>query len=882
MKRICLAVLLVNWLTVASASERELPGIPVFGDDFSVSALFVEHWDASKGAKCEEGRALIPSGDTMTLRRIPEGDFAFTADVTVTKPAGPESGHCGVILDGIHFMIAPSTTQPVASARTAYRVAGEKRSRGATGGLIPGFEVGKPVRFMVSRAKLGEAHKYTYSVNGRPVDSTVVATPADGKIMFYGYRNAISVDNFQLYVLQADASNNLVVNSSFEYLQEGMPNYMKPLMRNRVRFEGKWEDLLHAFAIDTQERVSGNQSVRMTMAGSFLKAGTGPLSSLSNGVGTHDANVIAKTPVTFSIWLKASEDDFPVTLNLWELWHRNHSKPIKISKQWQRYSFTIEDHEKAIVRGSVTFSQAGTVWADDLQIEIGREATPYMPSPLDKDKFGGKKIPGATEADAPLALSHRPGQPARPKPASPLELYTRYNYYMNEDAAVLAGTLSLADADKLTGKIRVAGKTLDVHMESAFAFDIPLKNIENGEHSVVLDVYRQTEKVASGTARLVKRPFKAGATQIDHQRRCLIVDGKPYLVLAPFFGMAPFLAAADQDRVLRNTLRLHKEMGYRCFHVGSKDDPPFPDQTRAFFELCQKEGIKIIHWAFLAYKTAVKPQERFQKQTSDAIIAWMVMDEPEIRPIPTENEVESFMAAHLAASPYTPVFMNNTIIGIPKRYANLKTDILMLDDYLTNRENRKVAEMIAATDMMMEAGREDRKPVFCFLAGENLQNHLRECTYAEQVAQTYGVIIAGATGVSYFCSLPLYPEDYRACVDVNRELLTLEDVIFSLEKTSRAAISDSAIRFMTRKLGDKLFVIALNAGNDRPANVEILLPPEFKYQANAEVRFENRKVNVKNGKISDSFKPLERHVYVADIEHKANASIIRSANHDQH
>jgi hypothetical protein len=242
----------------------------------------------------------------------------------------------------------------------------------------------------------------------------------------------------------------------------------------------------------------------------------------------------------------------------------------------------------------------------------------------------------------------------------------------------------------------------------------------------------------------------------------------------------------------------------------------------------------------------------------------MVIDEPEIGPIPAED-VEAFMVAHRAASPYTPVFMNNTIVGIPRRYANLKTDILMLDDYLTNRENRKVGEMIDATDMMMEAGRADRIPVFYFLAGENMQNHYRECTYAEQVAQTYGVIIAGARGVSYFCSLPLYSEDYRAAVDVNRELLELEEVIFSLEKTSGAAISDRAVRFMTRRRGDKVFVIALNTDNDRGADVEIALPQEFRYAATAEARFENRKVDVRNGKIRDQFKPLARHVYVAEI-----------------
>ena len=242
----------------------------------------------------------------------------------------------------------------------------------------------------------------------------------------------------------------------------------------------------------------------------------------------------------------------------------------------------------------------------------------------------------------------------------------------------------------------------------------------------------------------------------------------------------------------------------------------------------------------------------------------MVVDEPEL--YAKSEEVEEFMEAHRKLSPYTPIFMNNTLIGIPGRFAGLKTDFLMLDDYLCNRENRKVVEMIDATKMMWEAGKEDRLPVFYFLEGENLHNHYRECTYAEQVAQTYGVIIAGARGVSYFCSMPVYPEDYRACVDVNRELLELEEVIFSLEKTSRAAITDSVVKFMTRKLGNKIYIIALNSDNDRAADVEIMLPSEFKYAGSAKVKFEDRKVEVKNGRISDKFKPLERHVYCIELK----------------
>jgi hypothetical protein len=95
--------------------------------------------------------------------------------------------------------------------------------------------------------------------------------------------------------------------------------------------------------------------------------------------------------------------------------------------------------------------------------------------------------------------------------------------------------------------------------------------------------------------------------------------------------------------------------------------------------------------------------------------------------------------------------------------------------------------------------------------------------------------------------------------------LELEEVIFSLEKTSHAAISDSAVRCLTRGLGGKIFVIALNSSNDRGADIELTLPNEFRYAAKAGLKFENRHVDVENGEISDTFKPLERHIHVADI-----------------
>ena len=852
-RKILLVVLAIRWLAGTVAPGQEISGMPVFGDDFGATGLFVENWDVTKGAKCEGGRAIIPSGNNITLRRKAEGDFAITADLTVERPVGKDVGHCGVTIDGINFMITPRQ-QPIAN--TAYRVPGEERSRGASAGAIPGFEFGKPCRIMISRQKLGESYKYSYKLNGKPVDSFNVMMPVKGRMAFYGYKTNIGVDNFQLYSVKSDGSNNLVINSSFEQLQEGMPNYMKPLFGGKYEFDGKWETFLGNFAIDRNEKMSGENSVRMTRGEMFPN---------SIGVGTHNVSVAAKTPVTFSIYLKASDDEFPVTLNIWELWHKNHSKPIKISKQWARYVFTLENPEKAIVRANMKFDKPGTIWVDDIQVEVGSEATKYMPSSLDKDKFVDTEkasVPVIKDDGISVTAEKTPVSGGMPR----LELYTRLNYYMNEDNAVIVGSLALPDVEKLAGRITVAGRTLEVKMEPEFTFDIPLKGIENGAYQVTLDVCKGTEKLVSGTTRLVKRELKAGATRIDLQRRCLVVGGKPYLAIAPHFGLPlPDRKPEKQEMMLKNILRLHREMGYRCLMLGSKDDQPFPQQTQAFLDICAREGIKIIYWPYQSWnnRDKVDPVARFQMLKADNIIAWLVVDEPEL--YAKSDEVETFMEAHRKASPWTPVFMNNTLIGIPARFAGLKTDILMLDDYLCNRENRKVIEMLDATTMMMEAGRGDRKPVFYFLEGENLQNHYRECTYAEQIAETYGVIIAGATGISYFLSLPVYPEDYRASVDVNRELLELEDVIFSLEKTSKAVMTDSVVKSMTRKLEGKVYVITLNSDNHRAADVEIKLPPEFRYAANAKVQFENRNIDLKNGKISDKFKPLEQHVYVADI-----------------
>ena len=85
--------------------------------------------------------------------------------------------------------------------------------------------------------------------------------------------------------------------------------------------------------------------------------------------------------------------------------------------------------------------------------------------------------------------------------------------------------------------------------------------------------------------------------------------------------------------------------------------------------------------------------------------------------------------------------MNNTVMGIiPNRYAELNTDVLMLDDYITNNEGRTVDSVVKQVDIMRTAGLEKGLPMYYFVSSGNSPLHYRPPTYREQLAS---VALAG-------------------------------------------------------------------------------------------------------------------------------------------
>ena len=408
------------------------------------------------------------------------------------------------------------------------------------------------------------------------------------------------------------------------------------------------------------------------------------------------------------------------------------------------------------------------------------------------------------------------------------------------------------------------GKTLtgeDIKSNEVFVKAIireaATKNILR-EYSSMLPVISSAENIA--TVKTDWTDYTAGVVPVDPDRRCIMVDGQPFFVLAPLLSLNSLTTRQNTDLAVNH----HADNGFRSIMVVSKIEQPWCDAAWSnIFASCQSRGMKIVAWPGGFRDVEPEIHEKFIKKWRDnpALLAWLPVDEPEL--YATVEQTQKMIALYKEADPNHPVFMNNTHMGIPSRFAGLPGDIISIDDYLTNREGRKVKEIVRQVDMMNKAAIPSHRPVWMFISGNNLHNHTREPTAGEQVAQTYGCAIAGASGLTYFLGGPAGKEDWFAMRKVNREIMDLGPVFLSVESAPAVICSTPDIRFTTKRLGSSVYLLAVNLENS--AHDEVRFELSGLSGGNAVVLFEDRMVDIDSGIIADKFGPHERHVYRVEM-----------------
>ena len=198
------------------------------------------------------------------------------------------------------------------------------------------------------------------------VTSTSTATPLPlNDIDFWA--------NDRLHLPDYGASTNLILNPSFEagFRYWGFLCYAQsivPLQYSSFQ------------AIDNTVAHSGSQSLRLRALSI-----RDPL-----GVGVFPLPLNASTNYTLSFWAKGSLAS-SLKLNVWARGRNTYFLPggmvvFPVTDQWQRFTIPINQMERFV---SIFFdaqisstTQEGSVWLDDVQLELGTTATDFKQAPV--------------------------------------------------------------------------------------------------------------------------------------------------------------------------------------------------------------------------------------------------------------------------------------------------------------------------------------------------------------------------------------------------------------------------------------------------------------------------------------------------------------------
>lgn len=421
----------------------------------------------------------------------------------------------------------------------------------------------------------------------------------------------------------------------------------------------------------------------------------------------------------------------------------------------------------------------------------------------------------------------------------------------------------VASARKADAKAEIVSR-LDYYMnepEARFRIYDASGNVEE----VALDISRMSCGTNAVTVKahgrdwnttVVKLPYWKGGVQRNHFARCLERNGEKLLMAANCLIVRENPAQADGHHEM---LALLAKRGFRSVHLCAFSDRRQSEQMRAMAEECAKLGMDVLLWTDdKDGKTITRAETHEMLKDLENVLSRVATDEPELGR--RSEDVKAYMLQEKGRYPYCPVQMNNTSFGFPSRFADLTTDIFMLDAYYTAAEFGTLDGALRNVDVMVRSDRST--PCWFFLTGVNTL-HYKQPTYAEQLAQCWSAICAGCSGVTWFVNMVTAEGNWKAMCDFNREVQELKDAILTEDILDPALCSTGAdiLRHRISKLRDDWYLLTVNIGDGALDRVEFTLPKDAPQNGVAEVLYENRTVDVRNGRIVDTYAPFARHLY---------------------
>jgi hypothetical protein len=392
--------------------------------------------------------------------------------------------------------------------------------------------------------------------------------------------------------------------------------------------------------------------------------------------------------------------------------------------------------------------------------------------------------------------------------------------------------------------------------------------------SAAIAVYAGTGyemKQYSAECILTKLPAKNNEVKTDKLTGGLIVNRRQFFPFG-FYCYSPVQPSLPEEETVR---------GFNMISPYQKITPGTLPERKAYMDRCARLGMKV-HYNLLSVSGGGGVNSKIEGITEEqknellineirtfmdhpALLSWYIADEPTGNKVAPE-ELEKIYRTVKEIDPWHPVSIVFMAPFLSSRKYAKAVDIVMADPYPVPD-----VQISLVGDVTSKLSKEFRyeKPVWivpqAFGGGELWE---REPSLQEIRSMTFQAVINGATGIQFFVrqgpngfpkSVPAWNECGRMAV----EIAELTPWLLSDERSFQAESLSGDISVTTRYHNGQLLILSVNKINT-PLQSTIRIAGVGTTTGRA--IFENRKIQVSNGMISEPLSAFGSQAYMIEIK----------------
>jgi hypothetical protein len=455
--------------------------------------------------------------------------------------------------------------------------------------------------------------------------------------------------------------------------------------------------------------------------------------------------------------------------------------------------------------------------------------------------------------------------------AQEAKVFSKYNYYTSEKEVTIIGELHSTSSTDYTlsvyrdDKLLVTSGTLNNNLISV---KIPLSEFALGHTTLMCNLSAKNKIIQKDSIAIVRLQPKINEVKIDLQTGGIIADGLPFF---PFgFYCRPVSHLPEQE----------VSHGFTMIGPYQSNLPETYEERKAYMDRCAQVGMKVqysvnslIGWGHNGAKGLDLPEEKKLEilrneviafRDHPALLSWYMNDEPDGQGRPPAVLEKAYQVIH-ELDPYHPI---SVVFMLPSKFSLYRNcmDIAMTDPYPVPGPLNMVEQFVK---QMNKDFRHEKSIWLVPQAFGGQEMWAREPTPKEIRLMTYLGLVNGINAVQYYTHAPgnLNPQSVSAwsvCSDIAVEVNQMSSFLLSDETAIPVTSNDSMVVVKSFSYQGNLLVLAVNREN-QPQSIAIQINKagnKWEGSSTASLWFENREINLQDGRINDMIDALGTRVYL--------------------